>query len=105
MMKTQRRVAKTNRCLKICFLLSLVSLMVILSGCMHEPRRLSEDYGQKNADAFAAQVINPFSPEDGTPVAELPGELADKIYKNRYLKEMTEKTEESESGSMASQVD
>ncbi|PIE73711.1 MAG: hypothetical protein CSA20_01935 [Deltaproteobacteria bacterium] len=105
MMKTYYLADTSTPCWKVFFLAGVLSYTTILCGCAHTPQRLSDDYGQTTSNAFAAQVINPFSPEDNAPVAELPGDLASNLYKNRYLKEMTEKKEENNSGSVANQLD
>ena len=82
--------------------LKQIPYLLIISGLVFgcaSPKHLSPDYGKACKAAFAAQVINPDAPEDPSPADTLPGDIAQKIYKERYIKGLTEekKTEETAS--------
>lgn len=65
-----------------------------LSGCASDRRHLSDDFGETYFQGVNAQIVNPAAPVNAAPADTLPGEVAQKIYNQRYVKSMTEKKEE-----------
>jgi len=58
---------------------------------------MSDDFGEAYYTALSAQKLNPAAPVNPTPANSLPGELAEKIYQQRYVKSLTEKQESEDS--------
>ncbi len=82
---------------RVAMVAALVSMAAVLwAGCAAEtaPQAPSPRFGQCIQEAFYAQVLHPDAPRDASPADRLPGELADQIYKKRYVKTMTEEKKE-----------
>jgi len=80
-------------------LTAIVFLLTACAGIADPPGRLDPDFGKSCRNAFSAQTINPTAPADSSPATSLPGELANQIYKQRYVKPMTEEKKEKEDAS------
>jgi hypothetical protein len=76
------------------FLLGVIIGLFAFSGCQHAPKHLTPDHGQYFHAAFNRQVLNPDGPADPSPAITLPGDLGHEIYKERYVKSMTEEKDE-----------
>ena len=64
----------------------------------------TEDYGTIYRQGFAAQVVNPEAGTASSPVDTLPGDIAQKIYDNRYVDPLT-KTIKEEDDSLLQEID
>ncbi|GAB6906859.1 conserved exported hypothetical protein [Desulfosarcina cetonica] len=73
--------------------------VVLISACSAPPQRLDPHFGACLEAGLSAQAINPNAPSDPTPADTMPGDLADQIYKKRYLKTMTEEKKEKDNTS------
>ncbi|AEB08661.1 hypothetical protein [Desulfobacca acetoxidans] len=80
--------------------LLLATLLMLSSGCAHDP----DNYGQSYQQWFEAQVKNPDAPANPSPAATLPGEIAMEIQKKRYIPMLTEKKKDNK-GKVQSQFD
>lgn len=80
-------------------LTTMIFLLTACAGIADPPGRLDPDFGENYRNAFSSQAINPMAPVDSSPAATLPGELANQIYKKRYVKPMTEEKKEKEDAS------
>ena len=72
-------------------LLFLLPFAFLFGACSTaQEEHLGPRFGECLKAGFAAQLVNPNAPNDSSPADSMPGELATQIYKNRYLKSMTE---------------
>jgi hypothetical protein len=88
--------------------MALMVVIVLIGGCAAKIASEKHDphFGQCVEAAFAAQVLHPEGPADASPADLLPGDLADQIYKKRYVKGMTEeKKEKADTSSKLSGLD
>jgi hypothetical protein len=86
----------------------LLIATLLIGGCTTASTggRLDPEYGRRVEAGLAAQAINPNAPDDPTPADSLPGDLANQIYKKRYIKAMTEeKKEKDDTASQLSGLD
>lgn len=87
--------SKMNKTKTCCIILTLIILL--FAGCRHTPQHLTQNFGASYKAAFSRQVLNPDGPEDHGPVDSLSGDVANQIYKKRYIKSLTEEKDEEES--------
>ena len=79
-----------------------IAAVLLLNGCgavTESPDHMAPRFGQCLENGLSAQAVNPAAPADPSPADSLPGDLADKIYKKRYEKAMTEEKKEKEDAS------
>lgn len=69
---------------------------VVLSGCATGLEPAGADVATSLTAGLTRQVVRPGGCADPTPADGLPGELATKLYQNRYIKMMTEKQDDEE---------
>ncbi len=81
--------------LRICFFVFILSG---LQGCAPVAEE-TYPFGESSKTLFAAQVINPNAPEDPSPVNEMPGQVSELIYYQRYMDEMVTPEDEEEKSS------
>ncbi len=74
-----------------CALLGCAALLAL--ACAGPKRHISDDYGDAYRDAFQAQVVNPSGAQDATPAEGLPGEVANRVYEERYVESLLEEPE------------
>ncbi len=83
---------------RIVIMISCLTILSLTGFACSAPKHLSPEYGESYHEAFSSQVIDPDAPEDPSHADTLPGDIANKIYKKRYIKSMTEKEKEKEEG-------
>ncbi len=82
-----------------------VMAVFAFAGCAGEPTsHLSNDFGQSYKTAFNAQVLHPDAPRDTSAADTLPGEIADKIYQNRYVHGLTSKPKDKDDESVSDRI-
>lgn len=79
--------------MKLLPMLAALSALMLLNACASDCFDASV-HGQSYRAYFSAQPVNPDAPADTAPAVTLPGRVANDIYQNRYLPEMTEKKSE-----------
>jgi CDGSH-type Zn-finger protein len=74
----------------------LLIALFLFCGCgtTETKPHLDPEFGQCVKAGFEAQALNPNAPADHAPADSLPGDLANQIYKKRYIKTMTEEKKE-----------
>ncbi len=89
-----RNKAYPIKIVRISFLTAVCFAALAMISCADTAdRHLSPEYGRCYRQAFSAQPVNPAAPEDPSPAMTLPGEIASKMYHERYIPAMTEKKE------------
>ena len=83
-------------------ILILTVFLLLVPGCAsHGPKEhFTDDYGQIYRQGFATQVVDPEAGTASPPVDTLPGEIAQKIYDNRYVDPLTKQIEEEDESLM-----
>ena len=96
--KNLMSIAASNRLMRI-YNIAVAASIVVLAGCAAGSSGPDlPDIGRTLQTGLQRQVIRPEAPADRTPADGLPGELASKIYKKRYVKTMTEKENKTKDG-------
>jgi len=67
----------------------IAAIAIACQGCATTSSN-AYDHGRSYNALFAAQAVNPHAPADPAFAASLPGDVADRIYNERYVKSLTE---------------
>ena len=79
-------------------MISCLAILSLTGFACSASKHLSPEYGESYHETFSSQVIDPDAPEDPSYADTLPGDIANKIYKKRYIRSMTEKEKEKDEG-------
>ena len=74
--------------------LAVCALIFAVTGCCSRYQDTSSELGRFYHSAFAAQVFNLDAPKDRSKADRLSGNLAVRIYKERYVKSMVKEKDE-----------